>query len=210
MTVPLDRANPDAGTIDIYFAFVPRADTGQPAAGTILGLTGGPGPSTLESGPGVWADWAAAAGPYDLLLTDYRGTGRSAALRYCGGAGQPVPERDRRRREALSKPVLRRSRTRSRTSTPWRTADDLEAVRTALGLGPLDLLGLSHGTYVAQVYASRHPESVRSAVLDGAVPLAESTEANWFGRYSIPNLRAAVAALETICARSSGACWPTR
>jgi len=34
-------------------------------------------------------------------------------------------------------------------------ADDLEAIRTALGLRRLDVLGRSYGTYPAQVYTFR-------------------------------------------------------
>ena len=47
---------------------------------------------------------------------------------------------------------------------------DLEAVRQALGAPPLDLIGVSYGTRVAQQYAARYPGAVRSVVLDSAVP----------------------------------------
>ena len=51
-------------------------------------------------------------------------------------------------------------------------ADDIDAVRAALGLGKLDLWGDSYGTFLMGVYAARHPEHVRSIVLDGAFPIA--------------------------------------
>jgi pimeloyl-ACP methyl ester carboxylesterase len=47
---------------------------------------------------------------------------------------------------------------------------DLEAVRQALGAPEFDLVGVSYGTRVAQQYLKRHPEGVRSLVLDSAVP----------------------------------------
>ena len=47
---------------------------------------------------------------------------------------------------------------------------DLEAVRTALGYGPLNLYGVSYGSRVAQHFARRYPGSTRSMVLDGVVP----------------------------------------
>ena len=50
------------------------------------------------------------------------------------------------------------------------SADDLAAVVDALGLGPVDVYGDSYGTFFAQVYAGRHPEQVRSVVLDSAYP----------------------------------------
>ena len=50
------------------------------------------------------------------------------------------------------------------------SADDLAAVVDALGLGQVDVYGDSYGTFFAQVYAGRHPEQVRSVVLDSAYP----------------------------------------
>lgn len=46
-----------------------------------------------------------------------------------------------------------------------RLADDVEALRQHLGLEQVDLLGHSAGTVVAQVWASAHPDRVRSLVL---------------------------------------------
>jgi pimeloyl-ACP methyl ester carboxylesterase len=51
-------------------------------------------------------------------------------------------------------------------------ADDIEAVRATLGIDRLDLWGDSYGTFLMPVYAARHPEHVRSMVLDGAFPIA--------------------------------------
>ena len=47
---------------------------------------------------------------------------------------------------------------------------DLEAVRQALGVDQVNLLGISYGTRVAQQYAMRHPEHTRTLVLDSVVP----------------------------------------
>jgi len=46
---------------------------------------------------------------------------------------------------------------------------DLEAVRQALGGPKLDLVGGSYGTRVALEYLRRHPEAVRTVVLDSPV-----------------------------------------
>ncbi|MCU1691085.1 MAG: Alpha/beta hydrolase fold protein [Frankiales bacterium] len=46
-----------------------------------------------------------------------------------------------------------------------RLADDVEALRTHLGLETVDVLGHSAGTIVAQTWASRYPDRVRSLVL---------------------------------------------
>jgi pimeloyl-ACP methyl ester carboxylesterase len=50
-------------------------------------------------------------------------------------------------------------------------AEDLETVRRTLGYGKIDLYGGSYGATLAQAYVRRHPESVRSVVLDsGSLP----------------------------------------
>lgn len=46
-------------------------------------------------------------------------------------------------------------------------AADVEAVRVALDLGPVDVFGHSHGALVAVRNAVRHPGAVRRLVLDG-------------------------------------------
>jgi proline iminopeptidase len=43
--------------------------------------------------------------------------------------------------------------------------EDVEAVRTALGLGPIDLLGHSYGGVVAQAYALKYQNHLRSLIL---------------------------------------------
>ena len=47
---------------------------------------------------------------------------------------------------------------------------DLEAVRQALGYQQLNLYGVSYGSRVAQHFAKRFPDAVRTIVLDGVVP----------------------------------------
>jgi pimeloyl-ACP methyl ester carboxylesterase len=49
-------------------------------------------------------------------------------------------------------------------------ADDLEAVRRALGIASWTIWGMSGGSMVAQVYARRHPDALQALVLDSAGP----------------------------------------
>ncbi|HBL27429.1 MAG TPA: alpha/beta hydrolase [Acidobacteria bacterium] len=58
-------------------------------------------------------------------------------------------------------------------TTAW-GADDLDDARAWLGYDKINLVGGSYGTRMAQVYLRRHPEHVRSVVLDGAVPMDET------------------------------------
>jgi pimeloyl-ACP methyl ester carboxylesterase len=56
--------------------------------------------------------------------------------------------------------------------------DDTAAVLRALGLPKVDLYGDSYGTWFAQSFITRHPELLRSVVLDSAYPLLGSSP--WF------------------------------
>ena len=78
--VPLDRANPAAGTIDIAYALVPRTDTSRPSLGTIVPNPGGPGESTSGFAGLYVTAFAPLRARRDLLLIDARGTGQSGAL----------------------------------------------------------------------------------------------------------------------------------
>ena len=57
-------------------------------------------------------------------------------------------------------------------------ADDINDVRRALGLGRITLYGDSYGTYLAQSYAFRHPETLKALVLDSAYPVRG--ESAWY------------------------------
>ena len=48
-------------------------------------------------------------------------------------------------------------------------AEDIEAVRRALGLGRIGLYGVSYGTKLAMAYALAHPEGVERLLLDSVV-----------------------------------------
>ncbi len=62
-------------------------------------------------------------------------------------------------------------------------ADDLAAILEALGVRRIDLYGDSYGTYFEQVFAVRHPNLLRSIVLDGAYPLNGPGYA-WYPSYA--------------------------
>ncbi len=51
-------------------------------------------------------------------------------------------------------------------------ADDLNDLRLALDYDKINLTGTSYGTRAALVYMRRHPETVRCAILNGVLPIA--------------------------------------
>ena len=69
-------------------------------------------------------------------------------------------------------------------------------MRTTLGIDDIDLYGDSYGTFLAQSYAFRHGDTLRSLVLDSAYP--DRGESAWYP--SLP--RVGVRALRIVCRRS--------
>jgi pimeloyl-ACP methyl ester carboxylesterase len=169
VTVPLDRTNPATGTIDVAYALVAHTDTSRPALGTIVPNPGGPGQSTIASAGLYTGGLAPLLARRDLLLIDPRGTGGSGALACPSLAAKDPLKLDHASVGRLCGADLG---ARAGLYGSAAVADDIDAVRAALNLGRLDLWGDSYGTFLMPVYAARHPEHVRSIVLDGAFPIA--------------------------------------
>jgi pimeloyl-ACP methyl ester carboxylesterase len=161
VSVPLDWADPSRGSLPIAYALFAHRQGAEPTAGTLVPLTGGPGGSNTA----FPNDWLQLYGPlldrFDLLLVDNRGTGQSGAidckaLQHRGTtaanvsacAAQIGPNRDLYRSASVAR--------------------DLEAVRSALGIGKIDLYAFSWGSVQARAYASRFGDHLRSLVLDSA------------------------------------------
>jgi pimeloyl-ACP methyl ester carboxylesterase len=164
LTVPLDRSGEVPGTVDLR---VERRRGAQPPAHTLVFLAGGPGGSATALGP-VVAQVLGFLLPADtqVVLYDYRGTGQSGALDCpelqddVGGRIDPADVRS----------CAERLGPRRSFYTTRDNVEDLEAVRRALGVDALELIGPSYGSQVAAAYALRYPERVEKLVLDGVVP----------------------------------------
>ncbi len=89
--------------------------------------------------------------------------------------------------------------TRRTCYTSVDSADDIDAVRKALGIEKLDFYGVSYGTQVGQVYAVRHGDRLRTLVLDSAYPLTQRTDLFDFDRISG---KALLIAVSRLCDRS--------
>jgi len=187
---PIDPAGTVAGTIKIGFLLYPHGDAGKPAAGTIVATEGGPGYPTSGTGEAYRELFKPLLADHDLLLVDNRGTGLSAPI-------------DCHELQTMSTPTVEAVGACGRSLGPAAdfygtplAADDLAAVLDALGIGQVDLYGDSYGTFTAQIFAQRHPERLRSLVLDGA--FATRGESGFF-----PNTPAAIRRnLERLCERS--------
>ena len=160
--VPLDRKDPNGTQLHIYFELYPHTGPG-PAESAILVNLGGPGPATTPSRDYYQFLFGPNLDVHDLLLVDDRGTGLSDALN-CpelqhGTASFVKSEIDCAAQLGLSA---------SRYGT-GEVAQDMEAVRVALGYDLIDYLGASWGGAEASAYAVRYGKHVRSLVLDAPI-----------------------------------------
>jgi len=117
---------------------------GAGAAPPMIVVNGGPGfDHTYEHAalPGTTSAWETLATKRRVVFYDQRGTGRSGALK------------------------------KDQTCTLADQIDDLEAVRTKLGVEKIELVGHSWGGYLVMAYAARHPEHIRHLIIvDSAAP----------------------------------------
>ncbi|MDO4232745.1 MAG: alpha/beta fold hydrolase, partial [Lautropia sp.] len=173
LQVPENRDRPDGRKIDLKIAWVPPLGTDAVRPDPVFMLAGGPGQSAIESFSIGAAEFEPAREHRGVVLVDQRGTGGSGKL-HCPDEGalmgvSSVPDDTylaaarRCARQLSEKADLR-------FYTTAEAVDDLEAVRQAMGLGQINLLGISYGTRVAQQYARRFPQHVRTLVLDSPLP----------------------------------------
>lgn len=166
--VPEDRANADGRRIDLKLALI-RAES-PVADGFVVFIAGGPGQSAINGWPQIAPALAPLRKNRHILLLDQRGVGGSNALtcdEVADGSGDDPALMEQRARDCLAK-VSTHADPRQYTTTA--AVADLEALRQALGGPTFDLVGVSYGTRVAQQYLMRHPEGVRSVVLDSVAP----------------------------------------
>jgi pimeloyl-ACP methyl ester carboxylesterase len=189
---PLDPAGVIAGTIDIYFEFYPHSEAG-PSIGTLVATEGGPGYPATDTRDEYLELFGPLRGKRDVVLMDNRGTGRSGALD-CHPL-QTAPQLT----EADIGRCGRALGAKAALYSATLAADDLAAILGALGSKPIDLYGDSYGTFFEQVFAVRHPDVLRSVILDGAYPM-DGAEHAWYPNYA-PGMRAK---FNLACERSAG------
>jgi pimeloyl-ACP methyl ester carboxylesterase len=170
IAVPLDPAAPQGATIDLFVARI-AALNAEPEQDPLLVITGGPGQSTVDFYLQSRAAFEPVRRERDLILVDQRGTGRSAEGFECEvPKEQDLYAAGPERIEGVARDCLASLDQDPRLYTTSVAVQDLERVRTALGLERWNVYGVSYGTRVAQHYVRRNPERVRALVLDGVVP----------------------------------------
>ncbi|PTR44744.1 TAP-like protein [Rhodococcus sp. OK611] len=169
VTVPRDYANPTAGSIDVL---VTRHRAEDPVArrGVLFTNPGGPGGDAIASNSmfaqalpeqirrqwdfiGVQPRGLAHAGAVECAVTPELFAAMNVG--FAGGAARLACD----------------GATPGATAhiTTENTARDWEQVRIALGVGVIDVYGLSYGTILASTYATLFPQHTGRMVLDSAV-----------------------------------------
>jgi len=194
VSVPVDRADPGLGITSVAFALVPRQDAARPSLGTIVG-PGGAGTSLIDKATEVVPTFAPLMERRDLVLVDPRGTGRSSPIACRSLADVALGFTAPAQMSAAIGACGRELGPRAGAYGNAPVADDLDAVRAALGIERLDLFGASYGTYLMTVYAGRHPDHVRSIVLDAGYPIA-------YDVWGLDKLAAARRGIRLVCART--------
>jgi len=180
--VPENRAKPGGKTIELAYVRVksPATESGPP----LVFLNGGPGqPATpIADDPAALGEWSELLGRADVVFLDQRGIGRSTPSLELAfdeslpedffldgeAARQYFLDAERRAREHFEAQDIDLS-----AYDVLANADDVDALRAALGVEKVDLLGYSFGTVLATTMLRRYPEHVRRAVLVGTETVEE-------------------------------------
>ncbi|MCW8807830.1 MAG: alpha/beta hydrolase, partial [Rhodanobacter sp.] len=173
--VPENRADPHSRRIALKLAVL-RSAADVADANMLVFLAGGPGQAATDSAGMVASVLKPLLAHHNVLLLDQRGTGGSNPLSCKEPDADVSPgdedslDAEKMRADAADclKQVEPRADPRYYTTTI--ATRDLEDVRQALGSPPVDLIGVSYGTRMAQQYLRRYPDAVRSMVLDSVVP----------------------------------------
>src|SRR5215212_1875962 len=105
---------------------------------------------------------------YRLVAFDNRGTGKSGVID-CPALQRSTGLEIERERVLVRECADLIGPTREFYATRDH-AEDIEAVRTAIGLGRVGLYGVSYGTKLSLAYALAHPAAVDRLILDSVVP----------------------------------------
>ena len=172
LEVPENRADPGGRKIRLNIAVV-KAESSAPAPEPVFLLAGGPGQAASEAFLPILSSLGRVSFKHDLVLVDQRGTGQSNPLQCGNELGEDLPVGREVAADAMKQAFgdcLQGWDADPRFYTTSVFSADLEAVRSGLGYGPVNLLGISYGTRVALDYAKRYPANVHAMVLDGIVP----------------------------------------
>lgn len=177
--VPENRLDPNSRMITLAVARL-HSTSADPKPDPVVQLEGGPGFPSLEDVDRYSS--SAILDERDYILWDQRGTGYSAPNLDCTETNDavwkifattdPAPEEG-----AVVDDSLRACRKRLVAEgvdldgyDTTQNAADLADIRVALGIDEWNLRGVSYGSALAMETVRKHPEGIKSVLLDSIVP----------------------------------------
>lgn len=187
VTVPLDYDDPGGETIDIAVSRLPAANEDE-RIGVLLTNPGGPGAGGVSYAR-AWVNGldSAILDRFDIIGFDPRGTGDSVPVTcdehlidLFGVDQSPDTQEEFDTLFGLHEAYAAACKAEYGDLIPHlgtiNVAQDMDAIRAALGEETISYVGYSYGTRLGSVYADLFPDRVRAMVLDGAVDNSVSTE----------------------------------
>jgi pimeloyl-ACP methyl ester carboxylesterase len=171
MLRPENPADPESPDIELRIAVVPALNL-TPEPDPFVPIAGGPGQGSVEFYLQIRSALEGVRRNRDILLVDQRGTGESARMDCPIDDDALLFETELAVEDTLDymQACLDELPHDPRYFTTSVAVTDLEAIREALGYSQLNLYGVSYGSRVAQHFARRYPDAVRTVVIDGVVP----------------------------------------
>ncbi|MER7859282.1 alpha/beta hydrolase [Amycolatopsis japonica] len=176
LELPIDRAAPGLGSFSLAIARRKATDPAQ-RIGVLMLNPGGPGASGVSMALG--ADKLLSPevrARFDVIGFDPRGVGASSPIR-CSSAllgnrpdepqNQTEFEALRSRNQDLNADCRRHSGPIFDHADTLSVAQDMDALRAALGEEKVNFLGFSYGTQIGQQYTQLFGDRIRTMVLDG-------------------------------------------
>src|SRR4051794_790465 len=193
LTVPLDYAHPERGSVDLALIRLPAQGDRQ---GSILLNPGGPGGSGYDFAANAASAIDSEFGlqrKYDLVGFDPRGVQRSGGIECVDDAtidatvyldDTPDTPAEEQALDTVDDQFGAACQAKYdgtlRFYSTTNTARDMDSIRAALGDEQISYIGISYGTYLGGVYARMFPERVRAMVLDAAFePRGDSEFDQW-------------------------------
>jgi pimeloyl-ACP methyl ester carboxylesterase len=183
VTVPRRHDQPDGPAIRLAVVVIGATGPGRQPDPLFI-AQGGPGGSSIDTFAQALIDSPESrpATNRDLVVWDQRGTLYSQPMLRCSEVSAlaretmsepPRTEQDPREREAYRACGERLAREAGDVSAfnSVENANDVEALRAALGYAQFNFYGVSYGTELGQYVMRQHPGHLRSVVLDAVVPV---------------------------------------
>ena len=167
--VPMYHSDPDGAPISVGFVKVPATGT---ARGTLFGNPGGPGGDAYSyfGNPDAFAWPEGITSEWDRVAVQPRGLPGSTPLNCTELPANFVPTDPHLRQGGFYRDSCEISTPGYTASlTTDNTAEDWEWVRQALAVDKVSVMGLSYGTYLGSVYATRYPQHTDRVVLDSGM-----------------------------------------